>query len=240
MDAETVLSVDSIRKRYDDVVAVAGVSFVVSKGETLGLLGPNGAGKTTLIRILCGLMEPDGGNISRNGKIGFCPQETVIWDRLTCREQLVFLGQMHAMKAAPARRRAGELLDRMHLAPKGDTQASKLSGGMKRRLSILLALVHDPDLVILDEPETGLDPQSRILLREILAELAGAGKAVLVTTHNVLEAEKMARRICVMDQGAIIAMGSARELKERHLPGREEDADLEDVFFALTGRRMRD
>ena len=175
-NAEVILSLTGLRKSYGDLEAVRDLSLDVYRGEVFGFLGPNGAGKTTTIRMICGLLKADGGDIRVNGtalrediracrrRIGLCPQELVIWETLTCLEQLVFVGTQYDLPRPEARRRALELLDILGLSDKAKRLAKTLSGGMKRRLNLALALVHDPELLVLDEPQAGLDPQSRILV----------------------------------------------------------------------------
>jgi ABC-2 type transport system ATP-binding protein len=169
--------------------------------------------------MLCDLLERDGGEIhwETTGElseiIGFCSQENLYWPRLTCREQLVFLGTMHKMSAAAAHSRAIELLNMLGLAGKTDVYAAKLSGGMQRRLNIALALIHDPPVLILDEPEAGLDPQSRILVRDLIRSLARQ-KTVIITTHNMDEAERLSDRVAIIDHGKLLEVGSVDSLKQ--------------------------
>jgi len=215
---ETVIQVDNIRKRFGDLVAVDGLSFEVRRHEIFGLLGPNGAGKTTSIRMICGLLPPTKGNIQFSKKkelkslIGYCPQENIFYPKLTCTEQLVFIGQMYGLSSKALKRRAAELLKLLGLHEKANVRASKLSGGMQRRLNICLALIHDPEILILDEPEAGLDPQSRILVRDFVKDF-GKEKAVLLTTHNMDEADRMADRIAIIDYGKLLLLDTPENLK---------------------------
>ncbi len=214
-----MISISHLRKTFGDLVAVDDLSLTINQGEILGLLGPNGAGKTTTIRMLCALMEPDGGEIDWDSQadlselIGFCSQENLYWPRLTCLEQLVFLGQMHGMPAEAAHTRAIELLKILGLSAKAKVFAAKLSGGMKRRLNIALALIHDPPVLILDEPEAGLDPQSRILVRDLIRSLARQ-KTVIITTHNMDEAERLSDRVAIIDHGKLLEIASVEALKQ--------------------------
>ncbi|NQV41161.1 MAG: ABC transporter ATP-binding protein [Candidatus Marinimicrobia bacterium] len=214
-----MISISHLRKTFGDLVAVDDLSLTINKGEILGLLGPNGAGKTTIIRMLCALLESDGGEIQWESSatlselVGFCPQENLYWPRLTCLEQLVFLGKMHGMSADSANNRAIELLKMLGLSGKSDVYASKLSGGMQRRLNIALALIHDPPVLILDEPEAGLDPQSRILVRDLIHSLAKQ-KTIIITTHNMDEAERLSDRVAIIDHGKLLQVGSVDSLKE--------------------------
>jgi len=214
-----MISISHLRKTFGHLVAVDDLSLTINEGEILGLLGPNGAGKTTTIRMLCALLEADGGEIQWNSSadlselIGFCPQENLYWPRLSCLEQLLFLGRMHGMSAGAAQDRATVLLDMLGLSAKSGVFASKLSGGMQRRLNIALALIHDPPVLILDEPEAGLDPQSRILVRDLIKSLARK-KTVIITTHNMDEAERLSDRVAIIDHGKLLEVGSVDALKE--------------------------
>jgi len=214
-----MIRISHLRKTFGNLVAVDDLSMDIHAGEILGFLGPNGAGKTTTIRMLCGLLDPDGGeihwasNVPRAERLGFCPQENLHWPRLTCLEQMAFLGRMHGMSQSNAHKRGKELLELLGLKAKQDVLASKLSGGMQRRLNIALALIHDPPVLILDEPEAGLDPQSRILIRDLIRSLARE-KTVIITTHNMDEAERLADRVAIIDQGRLLEQGSISALKE--------------------------
>ncbi len=214
-----MITISHLTKNFGNLVAVDDLSLSIRKGEVLGLLGPNGAGKTTTIRMLCALLEPDRGDIfwessaDLSDLIGFCSQENLYWPRLTCFEQLVFLGKMHKMPQIEAQTRAHELLKTLGLSGKTHVHASKLSGGMQRRLNIALALIHDPPVLILDEPEAGLDPQSRILVRDLIRSLAKQ-KTVIITTHNMDEAERLSDRVAIIDHGKLLQIGSVDSLKE--------------------------
>jgi ABC-2 type transport system ATP-binding protein len=229
-DRDVILSLSRLRKSFGDLEAVRDLSLDVFQGEVFGFLGPNGAGKTTTIRMISGLLRPEGGEIRLAGtllqehprsfrrRIGFCPQELVIWETLTCLEQLVFLGTQYDMGYQPARSRSLELLDILGLSQKQDRLAGTLSGGMKRRLNLALALVHDPELLILDEPQAGLDPQSRVLVREYIQSLA-TEKTVLLTTHELDEADRLAPRIGIIDHGELLVLDTPANLKDDHSGG---------------------
>lgn len=221
---DIVLQANGLTKRYGDLLAVHELSLAVRAGEVFGLLGPNGAGKTTSINMLCGLLKPDAGQVTIHGKpvrggdagvksrVGVCPQEIVLWKRLTCLEQLQFIGEMYGMKAAEARSRGLELLGRLELGEKAHKLANTLSGGMQRRLNLAMALVHDPEIVILDEPEAGLDPQSRVQVREYIKALAQE-KTILLTTHNMDEAERLADWVAIIDHGELLVLDTPAALK---------------------------
>ncbi len=218
------LEIRNLQKSFGTLKAVDGVSLQVQQGEIFGLLGPNGAGKTTTIQMICGLLKPDAGEIYINGqlvrpgnltvmrKVGLCTQLNILWEKLTCFEQLLFVGQMYHLPERQARQRAAELLDQLGLSEKRNQLASKLSGGMQRRLNLALALVHDPELVVLDEPETGLDPQSRVMVREYIHSLARK-KTVILTTHNMDEADRLSDRVAIIDQGHLLVMDTPEALK---------------------------
>jgi ABC-2 type transport system ATP-binding protein len=243
-----VLQTEHLTKRFGALTAVKDLCLVVEEGEILGFLGPNGAGKTTSILMMCGLLEPDGGRVLihgtpvRNGnadmraRVGICPQETVVWARLTCLEQLEFTGEMYGLARREARRRGAELLGFLQLDEKGNKLASTLSGGMKRRLNIALALVHDPDLVVLDEPEAGLDPQSRVLVREFVQSLARK-KTVIVTTHNMDEADRVSDRVAIIDRGELLVCDTPDRLKKRLGGGDVLEISVPAETFAGDGGR---
>jgi ABC-2 type transport system ATP-binding protein len=216
------IQASNLTKRYGNLTAVDGLTLQVQHGDVFGLLGPNGAGKTTTINMLCGLLQPDSGEVLLNGKpahgresrlqVGVCPQNIVLWGTLTCIEQMEFIGEMYGIPRKIARRRSGTLLDAMGLAEKQNKLARTLSGGMQRRLNLAMALVHDPGILVLDEPEAGLDPQSRVLIREYVRSLARQ-KTVILTTHNMDEAERMADRVAIIDHGRLIMVDTPEALK---------------------------
>ena len=218
----TIKTVD-LTKRFEGQTAVDHINLTVNPGEILGFLGPNGAGKTTAIRMICGLLKPDEGEILFNnlplnrlpeGKslLGVCPQDNIHWDRLTCLEQMVFTGEMYDLPHRQARTRSLDLLGQLGLDRQTGKQARKLSGGMKRRLNIALALVHDPAVLILDEPEAGLDPQSRLLMREFIRGLAGT-RTIILTTHNMDEADRLSSRVAIIDQGKMLMVDTPENMK---------------------------
>jgi len=211
-----ILKAESIVKRYGDILAVDDISFEIYRGEIFGFLGPNGAGKTTTIKIMSGLLKPDSGTVKfdcpDNGKsTGICPQHIVVWENLTCMEQILFMGKMYNMKYDEVIAKGNELLESLGLTGIKDRLAKKLSGGMQRRLNIALALIHSPEIVFLDEPQAGLDPQSRVLVRDYIRSIKKKTTIVL-TTHDLEEAEKLSDRICIIDKGKLLVTGTADEI----------------------------
>jgi ABC-2 type transport system ATP-binding protein len=214
MDA---IRVDGLTKRYGDHVAVDGIAFTVEQGEAFGILGPNGAGKTTTLEMIEGLRPPDGGEVevlgrkvwpdprSVQGRIGVQLQSTTLFDRLTSRELLELFARFYDRADGPER--AEQSLRLVGLESKADAYAEDMSGGQQQRLAIALALVHDPDVVFLDEPTTGLDPQARRNLWDVIRAInAEQGKTVVLTTHYLEEAERLCERVAIMDAGQIIAL----------------------------------
>ena len=220
------LSVEALRKAYGGTEVVAGLSFSVPPGRCFGLLGPNGAGKTTTLRLCLGLTGPDSGEIRLNGqaipadaqlaraRVGVVPQFDNLDPDFTCAENLLVFGRYFGLKDAQIRPRIPELLEFAGLGGKADARIATLSGGMKRRLTLARALVNNPDIVFLDEPTTGLDPQARHLIWERLKQLKSAGKTLILTTHFMDEAERLCDTLIVIDHGRKIAEGSPRALIE--------------------------
>ncbi len=224
--SDVILSLKGLQKSYGELVAVKDLSLEVHRGEVFGFLGPNGAGKTTTIKMICGLLKSDAGEILINShslkdhyreckrQLGLCPENLVIWESLTCLEQLEFIGRQYDLKRDAAQKKALELLDVLGLIDKRNTLARELSSGMKRRLNIALALVHDPEILILDEPQAGLDPQSRILVREYIRSLSKS-ITVILTTHDMDEVDKLADRVGIIDNGQMLVLDTPEGLKSR-------------------------
>lgn len=211
-------------KRFGDQVAVDGVSFEISPGETYGLLGPNGAGKTTTISMIAGLLTPDAGDVTlfgqpltsaRKSLIGLVPQDIALYPDLSAVENLQFFGRLQKLSGAELRARIEEVLAVVGLADRAKDHIDTYSGGMKRRANIAVGLLHEPRLLILDEPTVGVDPQSRNSILESVAALGGSGMAVLYTTHYMEEAERLCDRVGIIDQGQLIAEGTRDQLVER-------------------------
>ena len=225
----TVLSAQDLRKSYAGHKVVDGLCLALKKGECYGLLGPNGAGKTTTLRLWLGLIEPDGGDLSLLGyavprnarearqRVGVVPQLDNLDPDFTVAENLLVYGRYFGLSDAQINARMPDLLEFANLTHKKDARVPTLSGGMKRRLTLARALVNDPEVIFLDEPTTGLDPQARHLIWQRLRELTARGKTLLLTTHFMDEAERLCHRLAVMDNGRIISEGSPRELIEQNI-----------------------
>ncbi len=248
------LRVEGLRKAYDDVVAVDGLDLQVHTGECFGLLGPNGAGKTTTIEICEGLLSADSGSVEVLGRhwdsdgrdlrelLGIQLQDTQLSEKLTVDETLTLFQSFYRDA-----RDVGEVIDKVELSEKRHSRVGALSGGQKQRLAVACALVGNPQLLFLDEPTTGLDPQSRRQLWELISKFQAEGRTIVLTTHYMEEAERLCDRVAIVDHGRLIALGSPRELTEAldvsNLPPpelRKTTATLEDVFVSLTGRTLRD
>lgn len=251
--ADTILEVKNLRKAYDDNVAVDGISFEVKKGEIFGILGPNGAGKTTTLEMIETLREIDGGTVTVDGLsvidqpnqvkqiIGIQPQTPAFQDKQKLVEIIELFAAAYGERVDPK-----VFLDDVDLGEKADDFAENLSGGQRQRLSIATALVHNPKVFFLDEPTTGLDPQARRNLWDLIKQVRDRGVTVILTTHYMEEAEVLCNRVAIMDSGKIIAMDTPKKLvkqlldrgfhKEQHV----EQANLEDVFIDMTGKALRD
>ena len=243
-----MLEVRHVRKSFGRLVAVDDVSFTVGPGSLVGLLGPNGAGKTTTVSLISGLIAPDGGSVLVNGealsgdtnplkrRIGLVPQDLALYDELTARDNLRFFGGLYDLSGRALEEAMASALSLVGLADRVRDRVKTFSGGMKRRLNLAASLLHDPDILLLDEPTVGVDPQSRNAIFDNLEELRRRGKALLYTTHYMEEAERLADRIVVIDHGRVIANETLAGLYSM-APG---GASLESVFLALTGRNLRD
>jgi len=240
MVKEPAIETIDLYRSFEDVVAVDGVSFKVPSGTLYSLLGPNGAGKTTTLNMLsCNLEIEDGsaqimGNsVKRNPKevrkyIGICPQENVLYDHLTITENLIFFGKMYDVPKDRLNKRAKELIKKLGLEKKANNKTSDLSGGQKKRVNLIAGLIHDPDVLFLDEPTAGLDPQTRRLVWEYIEDLKEREKTVILTTHYMDEADILSDIVGIMDHGKIIAEDSPENLKESIGKG-------DSLLFTLTG-----
>ncbi|HYA77636.1 MAG TPA: ATP-binding cassette domain-containing protein [Verrucomicrobiae bacterium] len=244
---ESAITIQSLTKRFEDKTAVENLSLQVAKGELFGLLGPNGAGKTTTINILCGLVKPTIGKAEVYGYdvqkeaqkvkelIGVCTQETAIYPYLTGAENLELFGNLHCVNRKIFKQRSGLLLAKLGLKDDAKRLAAKYSGGMKRRLSLALALIHDPQVEFLDEPTVAMDPQSRHAVWDFIKDQKTQGKTVILTTHYMEEAEELCDRVGIIDHGKLIALGIPKELIAE-----SQVKNLEALFIKLTGRAIRE
>jgi len=222
MSTDAAISVQGLRKNYGDFEAVRGIDFEVHSGEVFGLLGPNGAGKTTTVEILEGIRERTSGDVKVLGydprvqvrtlkdRIGVCLQATNLPDKITVGEALDLFASFYTRNVD-----GPQLLDRLQLSEKTDTWYSKLSGGQKQRLAIAMALINDPQLLFLDEPTTGLDPQVRLEIHGLIEHLKSEKRTILITTHYIEEAERLCDRVAIIDEGRIIAFGTPAEIRAR-------------------------
>jgi ABC-2 type transport system ATP-binding protein len=240
------ITAESLTKRYD-VVALDNVSLAVGRGELFGLLGPNGAGKTTLINVLTGLTKPTSGSarvagydIKKDlgevkGRIGVCPQEPAVYASLTGKENVELFGNLYAMPRQLIKKRSEELFQRMGLTQDAGRRAGRYSGGMKRRLSLVMAFINDPEIAFLDEPTVAMDPQSRRAVWDFIREIKNRHKTIVLTTHYMEEAQGLCDRVGVIDHGKLIALGTPKELMEQ-----QGAQSLEEVFIQLTGSSIRE
>jgi ABC-2 type transport system ATP-binding protein len=241
------IELQDLTKRFEDKTAVDRLTLKINEGELFGLLGPNGAGKTVTIKTLCGILKPTSGAATVNGFdatkdadkvheiIGLCPQEPAYYSYLTGRENIEIFGTFHGVPTKQLRERTTQLIEAVGLGADADRRTGKYSGGMVRRVSLAMALVHDPAVAFLDEPTVAMDPQSRHATWDIIRDLKKRGKTVVLTSHYIEEVEALADRVGVIDNGKLIALGTPTELKQRH-----GAASLEDVFITLTGRKIRE
>jgi ABC-2 type transport system ATP-binding protein len=240
-----MLQVENLYKRYGTRTAVDGISFEVAAGQTVGLLGPNGAGKTTAIAMISGITRPDEGQITLQGArltqdadavkrhVGLVPQDLALYDELSALANLQLFGGLYALPTDLLRQRADALLTLVGLSDRRHDRVRDFSGGMKRRLNIAGALLHDPELILLDEPTVGVDPQSRNAIFDNLEELKRRGKTLLYTTHYMEEAQRLCDRVLILDQGKILADDTVENFNRQY-------ANLETAFMQLTGRTLRD
>jgi ABC-2 type transport system ATP-binding protein len=240
-----MLQVDRLSKRYGDRVAVDAISFSIAQGETVGLLGPNGAGKTTAIAMISGISRPDGGEVSLGGvslaqnanalkrRVGLVPQDLALYEELSAWANLELFGGLYGLGATELKPRAEAALALVGLDDRRGDRVKTFSGGMKRRLNIAGALLHEPDLILLDEPTVGVDPQSRNAIVDNLEDLKRRGKTLLYTTHYMEEAERLCDRVLILDHGKVLANDTVAHFKQRF-------SNLEAAFMQLTGRALRD
>jgi len=245
--AATAIAIEGLTKDYGDVRAVDGLTLSISEAEVFGLLGPNGSGKTTTINCLTGILKPTSGTLRVGGfdvrtqglearrVTGVSPQETAVYSYLTGKENVELFGKLYSVRKAALEPRVDYVLEKVGLLEESGRRVGKYSGGMKRRVSIAMALVTDPKIVLLDEPTVGMDPQARRSVWDFILELRDEGKTIVLTTHYMEEADELCDQVGIIDHGKLIALGSPTDLKEKY-----HARDLEDVFIQLTGRRIRE
>ena len=244
--SESAITIQNLTKKFEDKLALENLNLQVAKGELFGLLGPNGAGKTTTINILCGLVRPSNGSATIYGYdvqkdtqkvkelIGVCTQETAIYPYLNGTENIELFGNLHGMTKKLLKERSKMLLAKVSLTEDAKRLAAKYSGGMKRRLSLALALIHDPQVVFLDEPTVALDPQSRHAVWGFIKEEKTNGKTIILTTHYMDEAEELCDRVGIIDHGKLIALGTPKELIAKG-----QVKNLGRLFIKFTTRTIR-
>ena len=249
-EATEFLTAANLRKSFGGLNAVDGVSFGIGKQEIFGLLGPNGAGKTTTIRMLSTVLAPDEGDVTIGGYsatresdavrrlVGVCPQELALYPELSATDNLVFFGRMAGLSGREAREAAAQHLESVGLTERARDKVDKFSGGMKRRVNLAVSLMSRPQLLFLDEPTVGIDPQSRSHIFDTVERLRDEGMTVLYTTHYMEEADRLCDRLAIMDNGKLIRLGRPEELKAEI--GDPAEVTLETVFLELTGRSLRD
>jgi ABC-2 type transport system ATP-binding protein len=247
-----MLHVKNLRKTFGSLVAVDDVTFTLERGQLVGLLGPNGAGKTTTVSIVAGLLTPDRGDVLVGGqrlagdtdpakrRIGLVPQDLALYEELTAVANLRFFGALYNLSGRALDQAIASALELVELADRSGDRVKTFSGGMKRRLNLAAGLLHDPDILLLDEPTVGVDPQSRNAIFDNLEVLKARGKALLYTTHYMEEAERMADRIVVIDHGKVIANDTLEGLRSQVAATGGGRVNLETVFLTLTGRSLRD
>ena len=247
-----ILEAKQLRKSFGQLVAVNEVSLALDAGKLVGLLGPNGAGKTTTVSMIAGLVTPDRGEVLVDGRrltgdtdpgkrrIGLVPQDVALYEELTARENLRFFGALYNLSGAVLESATAAALALVGLTERARDAVQTFSGGMKRRLNLAAGILHDPDVLLLDEPTVGVDPQSRNAIFDNLELLKQRGKALLYTTHYMEEAERLADRIVVIDHGSVVADDTLDGLQMRLGPAGGGRVNLETVFLTLTGRSLRD
>lgn len=245
---EPVVEIIDLKKTYEPgTEALAGVDLCIEKGDTFGLLGPNGAGKTTLISILCGILAPSSGRVRVFGQVpgkdrdlrklvGLVPQDIALYPTLTARENLLYFGRMQGLSGRKLSDRVEESLGFLDLGENSDRRVEVCSGGMRRRINLSVALLGEPQLLVLDEPTVGIDVQTRVNILDRIAELNKKGMTLVYTSHYMEEAQKVCKNVAVIDSGRVLAKGTLKEVMSAH----EECENLEDVFLKLTGRTLRE
>ncbi|MFX1338917.1 MAG: ABC transporter ATP-binding protein [Promethearchaeota archaeon] len=244
---EIAIESNNLKKYFGDIHAVDGIDLEIPKGSLFGFLGPNGAGKTTSISMLSTVLKPTSGTASVLGydilkeakkikeHIGVCPQELVLYDRLTARENIQLIAQMHGMTRTDYQEKADDLLGQMNLLERADSKVKTYSGGMKRRVNVLMAVIHDPEVIFFDEPSAGLDPQSRRVVWDFIRAFQKRNCTIILTTHNMEEADDLSDELVIIDYGKIIAQGTPKELK-----GKLGEGDIIEFKVKEKDRENRD
>jgi ABC-2 type transport system ATP-binding protein len=245
--SESAIVTQNLTKRFESITAVDELNVEIGWGELFGLLGPNGAGKTTTINMLCTLLNPTQGLARVGGHdvtseaervreiIGVCPQEPAYYPFLSGRENIELFGALHSISKDLLKERVESLIQKIGMQDHADRKAGEYSGGMVRRVSTAMALVSDPKIALLDEPTVAMDPTARRVIWDFIQSLKAQGKAIVLTTHYMEEAEELCDRVGIIDEGKLIAIGSPQELMRQH--GVE---NLEEVFIALTGKKLKE
>jgi ABC-2 type transport system ATP-binding protein len=248
--SNTAITIEGLYKKYKDADAfsVNDLSIVIDKGEIFGLLGPNGAGKTTLISMLCGLLKPTSGSFTifglsykNNEKeikkiMGVVPQEIALYPTLTAKENLMYFGSMSGLAAGELNTKVNNALEKLGLSKFADKRIETFSGGMKRRINLIAGILHNPEVLFLDEPTVGVDVQSKNVIIEYLKELNQGGMTIIYTSHHLIEAQDLCTKIAIIDQGKIYAYATPQEL----IAQTKGSKNLEDVFITITGKELRD
>jgi len=243
---EHVLEIEGLHKRFGSQTVLDGLDLQVARGEIVGLLGPNGCGKSTTLNIVCGLLDADAGQVRIGGepvsartaaRVGLCPQSSALYADLLPAENLNFFARLYGLAPSQRRRRVDELMQRFALTAHAGTRAGRLSGGLQQRLNLAVALVHDPQLLVLDEPTAAVDVQARLALWGLIEELRDSGVTIVLTTHQIQEAERLCSRVALMRSGRVAAVGSVSELMAR-VPA-QAVAVLQTRDEAATAQRAR-
>ncbi|MHC4203316.1 MAG: ABC transporter ATP-binding protein [Planctomycetota bacterium] len=240
-----MIKAENLKKSYGATLAVDDVSFEVQKGQTFGLLGPNGAGKTTTIQLLCGLLKPDAGKITLDGKtdpglievrmsLGVVPQALALYEELSALENLRFFGRIYGLSSQKLKERIDNCLDIAGLAKRSRERVSKFSGGMKRRLNMVCSLLHDPPILLLDEPTVGVDPQSRNLIFDTIENMSKEGRTIIYTTHYMEEAQRLCDKVAIIDHGKILDMDNVENLVTKHGGPSHIEAEIEEKSLDIS------
>ena len=220
-----MLILNNLTKRFNGVQAVQNISFKVERGDVYGFLGPNGAGKTTTIRMIMGIIQPDSGLIHLNGEninskgrknLGYLPEDRGLYQKQKLKEILIYFGMLRGLSSLEAKKRTSMWLERFELGNQGTRKVEELSKGNQQKIQFIISLLHDPDLIILDEPFTGLDPLNQLLLKEIMEEKQKEGKTIIFSTHQMEQVERLCNNICLIDKGELIVEGSLDDIRKKH------------------------